>query len=229
MTRFFFALGFFFLASFTTVQAQHPITIAIETQNQATVLQTDKDNRLGIVYFGNKLRNTGEYALVSQQSSSDENSAISNNAYTPAGTWNLLEPAIQVVHNDGNTSLELKYVSHNTKKLDDNVSLTSVLLKDPVYAFSVTLFYKTYYKENVVEQWSVLEQAEKGPVLLKKYASANLFFSYQKYFLTQFHGGWAQEMKPEATELTAGIKTLDSKLGTRANLFQPPTFALSFG
>src|SRR6478672_12189853 len=101
MTRCFFALGFFFLASVTTVQAQHPITIAIETKDQATVLQTDKDNRLGIVYFGNRLLNTSEYALVAQQQhSADPNGAIGNNAYTPAGTWNLLEPAIQVTHGD---------------------------------------------------------------------------------------------------------------------------------
>ena len=36
-------------------------------------------------------------------------------------------------------------------------------------------------------------------------------------------------MQPEETELTAGIKTLDSKLGTRTNLFQPTVFSLSFG
>jgi alpha-galactosidase len=166
--------------------------------------------------------------VARQQIGADVNGALSNNAYTPAGTWNLVEPAIQVTHGDGNTSLELKYVSHDVKKIDENVRLTSVLLKDPVYPFRVTLFYKTYFQENVVEQWSELENLGQTPVVLKKYASANLFFGNQRFFLTQYHGGWAQEMKPEETELTAGIKTLDSKLGTRANLFQPPSFILSF-
>jgi alpha-galactosidase len=63
---------------------------------------------------------------------------------------------------------------------------------------------------------------------MQKYASANLYFAGQKFFLNQYHGGWGREMKPEETELTHGIKTLDTKLGTRANMFAPPTFMLSF-
>lgn len=219
----------FFLFSITAI-AQRPTTIAIETQDGATVLQTDAAKRLAIVYFGNRLANAQEYASVTQQQSGpDPNGALANNAYTPAGTWNLIEPAIQVKHGDGNTSLELQYVSHETKKLDANVSLTSIVLKDPVYPFRVTLFYKTYFRENVVEQWSLLENDESRPVVLTKYASANLYFGAGDFFLKHYHGAWASEMKPEQTELTTGIKTLDSKLGTRANLFQPPSFALSFG
>lgn len=225
-----FSFVAFCFSAFTNAAAQPPVTIAIATKNHAMVLQTDNQMRLGVVYFGNAFLNATEYASVAPQYTMDtENNAITNNAYTPAGTWNLVEPAIQIKHGDGNTSLELKYVRHETRKVDDNVSITSVLLQDPVYAFRVTLFYKTYFKENVIEQWSVLENAEKKPVTLIKYASANLYFNEDKYFLRQYHGGWAQEMKPEESELTAGIKTLDSKLGTRANLFQPPTFSLSFG
>lgn len=211
------------------LNAQTPVTITVATKDHALVLQTDKDKRLGTVYFGNALSDNNEYALVTkQQNIADNNGAISNNAYTPAGTWNLLEPAIQVIHGDGNNSLELQYVSHDVKKTDDNVSITSIVLKDPVYPFSVTLFYKTYFKENVIEQWTIIDNAETKPVILKKYASANLFFNNTHFFLKHYHGGWAQEMKPEETELGAGITTLDSKLGTRANLFQPPSFALSF-
>jgi alpha-galactosidase len=134
-----------------------------------------------------------------------------------------------LTHADGNNSLELKYISHDTEKIDDNVSVTSILLRDPVYQFEVTLFFKIYSHENVIEQWSVLRNTEKKPVTLKKYASANLYFFDTRYFLTQYHGAWAKEMQPEESEITAGIKTLDSKLGTRANLFQPPSFSVAFG
>src|SRR5680860_1649741 len=43
----------------------------------------------------------------------------------------------------------------------------------------------------------------------------------------QYHGDWAKEMQSEESKLTHGIKTLDSKLGTRANLFQPSVFMIS--
>jgi alpha-galactosidase len=44
--------------------------------------------------------------------------------------------------------LELKYVSHKTEKVDANSSLTSIVFKDPVYPFEVTLFYKVWPKES---------------------------------------------------------------------------------
>ncbi|HUQ65855.1 MAG TPA: alpha-galactosidase [Flavitalea sp.] len=218
-----------FIAATVISYSQKTVTIPIFTKDHATVLQTDNENRLGIIYFGKKISNDKEYeSLAKQYFIGDNNSAVPNIAYTPAGTWNLLEPAIQVTHGDGNNSLELKYVSHDIKKTDEDISVTSILLKDPVYPFQVELFYKTYFNENVVEQWTVISNAEKKPVMLKKYASANLFFLNKKFFLSHYHGAWASEMKPEETELTAGIKTLDSKLGTRTNLFQPTVFSLSF-
>ncbi|WP_435356774.1 alpha-galactosidase [Emticicia sp. SJ17W-69] len=205
------------------------ITIPIETSQNALVLQTDKDNRLGIIHFGKKLSQSSEYVTIGQSLKyNDNNAGIYNSIYTPSGSWSLVEPAFEVLHTDGNTSSELKYVSHQTQKIDENVSQTSILLKDPIYPVEVTLFFKTYAKENVMEQWSVIKNQEKGNLILKKYASANLYFVAKDFYLHHYHGGWAKEMKPEDTKLTAGIKTLDSKLGTRANLFQPPTFMLSF-
>lgn len=214
---------------FCSGHAQKKIIIAIETQNNALVLNSDKDNQLGILYFGKRLTRTDEYSAIQKQVNQRNNDeGIYNSAYTPAGSVNLTEPALQVKHADGNTSLALKYISHDVKKLDENVSTTSILLRDPAYPFEVTLFYKTYFRENVVEQWSVIKHQEKKPVTLQKYASANLCFMADNYYLTQYHGNWAHEMNPEETRLTPGIKVLDTKLGTRADLFQSPSFMVSF-
>ena len=90
-----------------------------------------------------------------------------------------------------------------------------MLLQDEVYPVEVTLFFKTYAREDVVEQWSVIKNREKGAIDLIKYASANLYFAFDNYYLTSYHGSWAREMKPEETLLTNGIKTLDSKPETR--------------
>lgn len=219
---------FFLLITIFEIKAQ-TITIPIETSKNALVLQTDKENHLGIIHFGKKLSQSTEYSAIGKPNVyTDNNAGIYNSIYTPSGTWNLVEPAFEVLHADGNTSSDLKYVSYQTQKIDENVSQTSILLKDPIYPVEVTLLFKTYAKENVMEQWSVIKHQEKGNVILKKYASANLYFVAKDYYLHHYHGGWAKEMKPEDTKLTAGIKTLDSKLGTRANLFQPPTFMLSF-
>ena len=54
-----------------------------------------------------------------------------------------------------------------------------------------------------------------------------LHFDAKKYWLTQFHGDWAEEMKMQENELTSGIKIIDTKLGTRAHMYQTPVFFLS--
>ena len=203
--------------------------IAIETKDNALILQTDKTNRLLTQYFGKRLSQPTEYTTIAAQYRfTDDNAGIYNHAYTPSGSWNMMESALKVIHSDGSTSLELLYDSHTVQKIDENVTLTSVILKDPTYAVEVTLLYKTYAKENIIEQWSVIKNKEKGAISLEKYASANLYFNADKFYLNHYHGVWGREMKPEEELLTHGIKVLDSKLGTRANLFQPPSFILSF-
>ncbi len=224
-------LAFFLLVFIATSQsfAQSVVTIPVETEKNAMVLQTDKDGRLGIIYFGSRLANNNEYAIIpNQYNLKDDNAGIYNSAYTTAGSWNLIEPAVQITHADGNTSLDLKYISHEIKAIDANVGLVSVLLRDPVYADEVTLFYKTYYKENVVEQWSVIKNTEKKPIKMEKYASANLYFMAHDYYMTHYNGSWGREMNPEEDHLSHGIKSIDSKLGTRADLYEPPSFMVSF-
>lgn len=214
-----------FIAGYSKAQT---INIPIETKSNALVLQVNSNKGLNIIHFGEKLGDPKEYAQIpSTYKQAEDYTGVLNSAYTPSGSRNLMEPAISVTHADGNNSLDLKYVSHNINKIDDNVTLTSILLKDPAYNFEVTLHYKTYYKEDVTEQWSVIKHHEKGNVILNKFASANLYVKADSYWLKQFHGDWAREMQPEEAKLTHGIKTLDTKLGTRANIFQPSVFMVS--
>lgn len=214
----------------TGILKAQSITIPIETRSSALVLQTDKDSRLWITYFGTRLTNAADYNGASQQYHySDANAGIYNNAYTAAGTWNLSEPALQVTHSDGNPSTELKYLSHQTIKEGENVSVTSVKLTDPVYGLAVELFYKTWNNENVIEQWAEITNNEKANIVLNKYASANLFFSKKDPYLTSFQGEYLKEMQPLEEPLLQGIKSIETKLGTRAMLLGTPNFILSFG
>jgi len=214
--------------SHAVAQDARPFTIPVESNNNAMVLQVDEKGQLSTIYFGKKLTHAAEYKLVpAAYKQTDDYSGVSNAAYSTAGTKNLFEPAIAVTHTDGNNSLDLRYVSHKVTPQGDDVSETTILLKDPVYAFEVTLHYKVYKASDVIEQWSVIRHQEKGNVTLQKFASANLYLKASRYWLKQYHGDWAKEMQPEEAPLTHGIKTLDTKLGTRANLFQPSVFMVS--
>ncbi|MDO3625014.1 alpha-galactosidase [Mucilaginibacter sp. BT774] len=202
-------------------------TIPVETKDHALVLRVSNDKHLDMVYFGGRLADKNEYTTIAKTYRMDDKTDEYNSAYTPAGSRNLLEPAIAVTHADGNKSLDLEYVDHKVTKVNDDVSLLTINLKDPVYDFQVTLNYQTYFDENVTEQWSVIKHHEKKDVVLNKYASANLYLQAGSYWLRNYHGDWAKEMRPEEEQLMHGIKTLDSKLGSRADLFQPPVFMVS--
>ena len=62
--------------------------------------------------------------------------------------------------------------------------------------------------------------------MLYNYASSHLFFSEPTYYLTQFYGEWADEMKMKEMQLTRGKKVLESKLGVRSNQHAHACFLL---
>ncbi|MFV0265590.1 MAG: alpha-galactosidase, partial [Draconibacterium sp.] len=203
--------------------------IPIETKQNALVLSVTDAKDLKMNYYGKRLNDASEYdQILLHENQSTDYTGLYSSAYTPAGGRNLLEPATEVTHADGNMSLELQYVSHELQKITDNISQLKIALEDKVYPFQVDLFYKTYHNEDVIEQWAVIRHQEKKDVVLRKFASANLTLKADEFYLTQFHGDWAKEMQPEESKITHGIKTLDTKLGSRANLFQPSVFMISF-
>ncbi|WP_346856779.1 alpha-galactosidase [uncultured Draconibacterium sp.] len=202
--------------------------IPIETNDNLMLLQTSREGLLNTVYFGKPLEGTEEYRNVAASYNfRDANGGIYNATYTTSGTWNLVEPALEVIQSDGNTSLELKYVSHKQEATSDNAILTSILLEDAQYNFQVVLYYKAWTKENVIEQWTEIKHTQKEAVVMKKFASANLYFTNKEYYLTSFGNEWAKEMQRNEEKLTRGIKSIDTKLGTRAYLLQSPNFILA--
>ncbi len=216
MKRILFAFVLFF--SINQLMAQIDTIIVIQTSKNELVYAVDKDQKVVQVYLGEKLKDQNEIA-------------ISRNArhemYIPFGTSDLFESAIRTTHNDGNPSIELKYVKHEVHKLDDNLTETIIYLKDMQYPFEVKMHFKAYFGEDVIEQWTEITHHEKMAVTLFNFASSMLHFDATQYWLTQFHADWAKEMRMEESKLTSGIKVIDSKLGTRADVYQTPFFMLA--
>ncbi|QJB34432.1 alpha-galactosidase [Chitinophaga oryzae] len=209
-----FCIGLLLLSHSVFAQRQQ---VRLSTRNISLVYSVNPEGRLVQQYFGQAL----------QPAEADTASRGSQEAYITAGMESLLDPAIRIVHNDGNPSLELKYVSSRSGKKDNNVSTTDITLKDPVYPVTVTLHFETYFQEDVIKAWTEIRHTEKQPVLLTAYASSMLHFNAARYWLTQFHGDWAKEANMVEEKLTKGSKVLDSKLGVRANMYQSPMFLLS--
>ncbi|RFM27174.1 alpha-galactosidase [Deminuibacter soli] len=190
-------------------------TISIDTKNSSLVFAVGKNERLYQVYFGRKTAGT-DYTKFK----------TTHEAYIGGGLDDWFEPALRMVHNDGNPSLELHYQSHTSTGNADSIQ-TDIVLKDPAYPVEVVLHFTAFPNEDVIKAWSTISHNEKKPVVLSQYASALLHFDADQYWLTQFHGDWAKEMNMEESRLTNGIHIIDSKLGTRADFYRAPLFFLS--
>ncbi len=218
MSKIFYSFISFLLLLQATSPAQNKNLILIETKNSALVFIKGINAKLCQIYFGEKLNNNFDYF---------KNESKKKDAYSAYGNDNLFTPAIRITHTDGNPSLDLRYISYYTEKIHSNTSLTKINLKDSQYPVNVVLNFKTFYNEDVIEEWTEIKQNEKDSVTIYNFASSQLNFNASHYWLTQFHGDWAREMQMQESKLTSGIKIIDSKLGTRVDMYQTPVFFLS--
>ncbi len=150
-------------------------------------------------------------------------------SYPQSGDGYVWEPALQVVHADGNTSTALVFDAATRSNKTADIEEIRFHLHDAAYPFEVTLCFRAHQNEDVIEEWTEIAHRESGPVTLARMASSSLLLENNVY-LTHFFGDWAKEMLAPITEqITPGAKTLDSKIGVRASQFQNPSFFLSVG
>jgi hypothetical protein len=110
--------------------------------------------------------------------------------------------------------MELKNISHSQVHSDFNVTLTSIILKDPLYSFQVTLFYKTWHKENIIEQWTEIQHHEEKAVQLKSMLQQICILQTRIFILTSF-ATIGQKRCDQSKKTGKGVRSFESVLGTR--------------
>ena len=194
-------------------------SIKVDTDALSLVFRVGDNGRLYQSYLGHRLHQQTDLNQL----------PLGTEAYITHGMEDYFEPAIHVVHNDFNSSLLLKYVSHETKRTADGVEETIITLQDEKYPVTVKLHYVAYVHENLIKTFTEISHQEKKPVELQKYASSMLHLNNAHYFLTEFSGDWAEEVRPSTQPLYFGKKVIDTKLGSRADMFVSPFFQLALG
>ena len=205
------------LAAFSALTASAATQIPVLTPNTALILEVGDNGRVYQRYFGKKLANAGEYEAAPRGAE----------AYLTHGMEDYFEPALHINHADDNPSTELRYVSHSSAQQADGSTLTTVKLTDKEYGTGVDLNYVTYPDVDIIKSYTVITNGEKKPVEMEKYASSLLHFDRPAYYLTQFNGDWISETTMSEAPLSFGKKVLDTKLGSRENMFVSPFFQLS--
>ncbi|MCL2305349.1 MAG: alpha-galactosidase [Planctomycetaceae bacterium] len=194
------------------VFAQERFTL--ETKDNALILSKNDNGRVYYSYYGLKTNVPEKPTLLRE-------------AYPCSGGDFVREPALRVVHADGNTSTLLVYQSHEIQKIDDNITELRIRMKDEYYPFHVTLIFKAYFRENLIAARTELVNREEKPVVVYDYASQSMPIRANSYYMTQFQGRFFAEAEMTEEKLTPGLKVLDSKLGIRAHEIRSPFFLLA--
>ena len=198
-----------------------PNVIQVRTAHSVWIMRHEPDGALAQLFYG---------PAESAPADTEQSASALPPVYPVYGDGYILEPALRATHADGNTSTSLSVVAAEIRDTgDENITETRVQLRDPAYPFFVTLCFRAYRAEDVIEQWTEIRHEEPGAVTLYNFASTALSLPTKDVYLTAFHGDWADEMHPAEQRLTPGIKVVDSKLGTRAAQYAAPSFLLSLG
>ena len=203
-----------FIAENGIAKPPSPEKFSVNTKSFALNFEVGKDDRL--------------YQHAVGATDYSEKLPRSDESYPQAGDGYIWEPALQVVHADGNTSTTLIFENVTRTNDDAGRELTRIKLRDMAYPLEVTLNFRADSKRDVVEQWMEIIHHERRAVTLERMASTALLLPPTNLYLTHFFGDYAKEMSSPISELvTPGTKVLDSKLGVRADQFQIPSFILS--
>lgn len=231
--KLFAAVLFFSACPVFTLSATRPASsdgtvIRISTDATDLVLKVGNGGRLYQTYLGARLNSDAEAASIGW----DEYAFLDGmdvkqggEAYATAGSEDFYQPALGIIHNDGNQTTFLYYQGHEQKAVEGGVE-TIVSLADDVYPVSVKIHYVAYAGENVIKTWTEISHKEKKPVTLTEYSSALLHLRRESYHLVSFSSDWAKEARMSTERLQSGRKILESKQGSRAAEFCHPFFEL---
>lgn len=213
----------------TTMVTAATKELSIVTHNIQLVMQVKTDGRLYQTYLGQRLNSATPLDKLNMPMGTQNTSLFKGNEVYPVmGTEDYYEPALEIIHADGNTTSVLKYAAHETHAVDGG-NETVIVLRDDIYPVEVKLHYVTYADDDIIRTWTEISHQEKGQVYLGRYASSMLYFENANYYLREFHGDWAKEMSLTDQQLVYGKKILDTRLGTRTAMYSQPFFQIGLG
>lgn len=215
--------------TFLTASFLNSQTIQYNPQQKIWALQTDhatyavgvnERGELQNLYWGGKLTNLGDLApahSVHEWASFDGSPTTTNEEYPGWGGRMYAEPSLKVTLADGVRDLVLKYVD---EKHDGNT--LQLRCKDINYPLFVTLEYRVYPAEDIVEKRAIIENQTKQVVTLESAQTGVWYLPRdQKYRLTYAAGRWAGEDQLQQQTVEQGEVVLESRRGNTSHQMYP--------
>ena len=204
------------------------LRIRLETNDLELLFGVSEENRIYQIYHGKKLSSKADQFIYLKELDSTDAllRPITYEIYSSEARDNFFETSISIRHSDGAISTQLEYLSHKQEKIDENITLTEIIMKDSKYPITVKMNYKTYAKENMFVANTEITHNENNTIELRKYFSNAIFFTANEYILNEYTGDWATEQTLSSQKLRVGKKVIDSKFASRCNMYASSFFEL---
>ena len=182
--------------------------ILISTKNTSLLFAAQNDGDLRFAYYGDKITPDQINQIH------DIWAGLNRPAYPTFGSEYSSATALQVVHPDGNMTLDL-IVKDVAIKNVENGEQTVVTLRDKHYPFEVKMNYKAYNNSDIIEMWAEISHAEKKAVVLKRFDSGCMPIRRGDVWISHLHGSWIAESDVTSEPLKPGMKTIKNMDGAR--------------
>ena len=201
-------------------------TIKLDTQNTTLLLSVNKDNTLGIRYYGKKLENMNFDGLFSAPSEP----YYQNLGISSFGEYDFRESSILAEYENGSFVTRLRYCGHTLTDKPDISPLTSafcadetlqVYLEDEISGLTVIQYYSAFKKCDVITSFCVIKNGSKSPCYLRKAMSIQLDLTGDEFEVTTFNGAWGRERYLSRRKLGCGIFRNESKCGASSAMSNP--------
>ena len=216
----------FIFSSLISVQGANKL-VNIDCSDISLILRKEDNAKVSIVYFGSKLN--GADALVGKhyQHRPDNEDEFSPELFPAYGGRYYIEPILKVSLPNGAQTCEFVVDSILQVKKNQNITRTTVILKDKLYPIAVNVIFDAYWNENIITQQVKIVNRDSKNISLERFYSSYLPVSASQYYLTHFNGTWSNEMQLNEIRLTPGTRVIESKKGVRTTQSENPSFMLS--
>ena len=199
----------------------------IKTAVSSYAMGVSPEGQLQHLYWGGPLWRIEDLPAASKKndiSSFDPGQMLDNEEYPGWGGPRYYEPALKITRADGDRDLVLRYVSHQIR--GDELDITLKDIRDDLEA---TLHYRVYEDVGIIARWSTIRNKTNQKITIESAQSAAWYMPRgDGYRLSYLSGRWAAETQLNREPIHEGMKVLESRLGhTGHNL--NPWFAVDSG
>jgi len=121
-------------------------------------------------------------------------------------------PVLEVVYADNVRDADLELLSSEVVIIDKRPTL-KIVQKDRLYPLQITSYIRVLEEFNILEKWVELTNlGKKGNIKVENLLSGSILLPNDEYVLTHLSGGELSEFQEYHTELTPGVKILETKM-----------------